>query len=32
MRDFRRKDKKKNEGIFLEVPSFFSDRAAHQIR
>lgn len=22
MRDFRRKDKKKNEGIFLEVPSF----------
>ena len=35
MRDFRRKDKK-NEGIFLEVPSFFSekvrsdDRTAHQ--
>ena len=31
MRDFRRKDKKKNEGIFLGVPSFFSDRAALQI-
>lgn len=23
MQDFRQKDKKKNEGIFLEVPSFF---------
>lgn len=36
MRDFRRKDKKKNEGIFLPMPSFFSekvrsgDRTAHQ--